>query len=513
MPGELVKLLPLKGTPGIKRDGTDTEGNYWSDGIWTRFYRGLPRSMGGYRSLSEDFMGPSRGMFLYSANGYININSGWSNGIEVAQFSKVGVGSAPTDRTPVGFVPNPNNVWQIDAAFTTNGGGFTALIAHAAPNLAAIDSTMASPVYYGDITTTAPLLPAGISVSGGICYLSPFVIAFGDNGLVAVSAAGDPTTYPPATQFNACADKIVKAIPIRGGAYAPSALLWSLGSLLRMSFVGGTVLWQFDTLSDSSSVLSSSAMIEQDGIYYWPGADRFLMYNGVLRELPNNVSLDFFYSNINFTYQQKVFAFKVPRWGEIWWCFPKGSSSECNHVLIYNYRENCWYDTPLPSDGRSAAINPTTTFPYPILASALGGATISGGSSSAFPLWWHEIGVNRVRGTHVDAVKSSITSPQLAITGGGLVLGGINMPGENVWTQVVRFEPDFLQNGSLQLDLLLKEFPTDDEVVFPIDLDADIEDIDRQARYMRWRITSNAANSFYILGQSLIHYRTGDRQP
>jgi len=56
-----------------------------------------------------------------------------------------------------------------------------------------------------------------------------------------------------------------------------------------------------------------------------------------------------------------VFGFKIPRFGEIWWCFPRGSATECNHAVVYNVRENFWYDTALPdsdtvSQGRTAGV-------------------------------------------------------------------------------------------------------------------------------------------------------------
>jgi hypothetical protein len=38
--------------------------------------------------------------------------------------------------------------------------------------------------------------------------------------------------------------------------------------------------------------------------------------------------------------RQKVWATKVPRFGEIWWFYPKGDSEECNDAIIYNIREN-----------------------------------------------------------------------------------------------------------------------------------------------------------------------------
>ena len=53
---ENYKIFPLRASSGIKLDGTQEEGNYWNKGLWTRFYRGLPRSILGYRSMTESFM-------------------------------------------------------------------------------------------------------------------------------------------------------------------------------------------------------------------------------------------------------------------------------------------------------------------------------------------------------------------------------------------------------------------------------------------------------------------------
>jgi hypothetical protein len=98
-------------------------------------------------------------------------------------------------------------------------------------------------------------------------------------------------------------------------------------------------------------------VIEHDGIFYWAGFDRFLMYNGVIQEIQNTMNLNWFFDNINQTYAGKSFAFKLPRYGEIWWCYPRGTNTECSHAVIYNYREKVWYDTALPPDYRSSALH------------------------------------------------------------------------------------------------------------------------------------------------------------
>ena len=511
---ENYKLLPIRSSSGIKRDGTMVEGAYWTDGLWTRFYRGLPRSMKGYRQMSEGYHGPSRALLLDSRNQLLNLFSGHAAGIEVAQFTYSGFGASPVDITPAGFVSNANNDWQLAKFYSTNGGGYVSLLAHAAPNLSAIDSTVNTPVYYGDITLTTALATTGMSVSGGVMNLNPFAVAYGNNGLVAVSDAGDETTFGAASQFNICSTKIVKGMPIRGGQYAPSALMWSLEELLRMSFVGGTTVWQFDTLSDQSSILSSNGVVEYDGVYYWPGVDRWLMYNGVLRELPNSISLDFFFENLNMAQRQKVFGYKIPRWGEICWCAPMFGATECNWMFVYNVRENTWYDTPLPNGGRSAAVI-AQTFPYPIMSSSQPLVSSVNSSTTTYPIWQHEFGVDEIRGNIVNAIPSYVTTPTLSLVGGGLTIGGVNVPSDNMWTQLVRFEPDFLMGPSIDVDILARDYPMNPDVVYHnvINSGTDNIDIDKQGRYVRYKIGTNTRGGYFVFGQSLMHFRAGDRTP
>lgn len=526
--GENLKIFPLRPNPGIKRDGTSTEGNFWGAGIWTRFYRGLPRSILGYRDMTDTYPGPSRGLLVNPiGNGFINVFSGSANQFVVGQFTQAGIGSAPIDRTPSGFTGDPLNVWQLDSLFNNNGGGGVSIIAHAAPNLGNISNNQARPVYYGDINGTAALTPAtftggmgtpDVLVDGGILALPPFLIAYGSDGLFLWSTINDPSTFPIANGANICSTKIVKAMSIRGGTSNPSCLLWSLDSVIQAYFVGGDVIFAFNTLSDQSSILSSSAVVEMDGIYYWPGIDRFLTFNGVLRELPNEMNLDFFYSNLNFSYANKAFGFKVPRWGEIWFCAPLFGATECNWAVVYNARENTWYDTPLPTDGRSAAAF-AQTFPYPIMGSALGMNPVGQNSGTVYPLWQHELGNDQVRGTTSDAIPKSVESSTASIVGGDLTLFG-NAAGspQSVQTQMEFFEPDFLYNNSITFQTIGREYPNDQDKILNTKIvtpkpTQNFFDLNVQGRYLRWIISVNEQNGFFVTGVPLLHYKAGDPTP
>lgn len=361
----------IQSKPGIKRDGTIFEGDFYVDGQWVRFQRGLPRKMWGYRQIINNLGGASRGMYTYPYNGLLYMFTGSSGLFEMVTIDNGGIGSAPYDRTPAGFADNASNMWSMDALYDTATSN-TAIFAHAAPNLYDISSSTDTDIYAGDITATTALtvLAGAPQVSGGVLALHPYLVAFGNNGYVAWSAPGDPTNWTGGGSGEAwvTAQKIVAAINTRGGAgNSPSAILWSLDSVIRMSYTGTAgAEFSFDTISDESSILSSQSVIEYDGVYYWCGLDRFLSYNGVVREVPNNLNLNYFFDNLNYAQRQKVFATKVPRWGEIWWCFPFGDSEECNHAVIYNVREGTWYDTALPNLGRTNGQYPRV-FQYPLM--------------------------------------------------------------------------------------------------------------------------------------------------
>jgi len=233
-----------------------------------------------------------------------------------------------------------------------------------------------------------------VSVSGGVVVLHPYVFVYGNNGLIRNCAAGNVNDWvsADANETNAASTKIVKGLPVRGGSNAPSGLFWSLDSLIRVSYTPTTVTtgatastfyWRYDIISSQTSILSSQCVIEYDGIYYWIGVDRFMLYNGVVKEIPNTFNQNYFFDNLNYAQRQKVYATKVPRYGEVWWFFPNGNSTECNDAIVYNIRENCWYDAGTALGARRSAGYFSQVFPYPINA---GWESISGGGVDGFTI-------------------------------------------------------------------------------------------------------------------------------
>ena len=473
------KVFAIDTQPGVQRDGTVFDMNFYTDGLWVRFQRGRPRKINGYRAITQTATGYSRGIFVNSADGVNQVFNGYSSGVEVINVDNLGIGGGVNQFTFNGFILTLNtlvggsvytngtyagvaltggsgtgakativvsgatvtsvtltaagngyaagntlsataasiggtgsgfsikvatinsgftasdlNLWQFDSSYDSQGTGDQLLLAHPGQNLAQIDQTTATPVLAGPIdgTVLQPLrdtngpTPSGdtISVAGGVVVLHPYVFVYGDNGLIKNSVAGDPYNWNGAdsNETNVASTKIVKGLPVRGGSNAPSGLFWALDSLIRVSYTPTTITvgatastfyWRYDIITSQSSILSSQCVIEYDGIYYWVGVDRFLVYNGVVKELKNNFNQNYFFDNLNYAQSQKVWAQKVPRFGEIWWFFPSGTSTECNDAIIYNIREDCWYDAGGAIGARRTAGYFSQVFHYPINA----GATLS----------------------------------------------------------------------------------------------------------------------------------------
>ena len=529
-------IVQIRSLPGIKRDGTRLEGEQYVDGQWVRFQRGLPRKIGGYRSVNKYLSSVARTLHGYTLDLLTYIHAGSANVLERFFIDGSLNTSVISDRTPSTLVQSSANLWQFDV--DTAGGSGLQLIAQVAPNLNCICNSEGGQLFYGDEFGTAPLteitnLPSPYSVTGGVVALHPYTVAFGNDGFVMWSVPGNPTDYTGSGAGYAyvTGQKIVRGMPLRGGpGNSPSGLLWSADSLLRMTYVGGTPVFQFDTISAQSSILSAQSAIEYDGIFYWIGTDRFLSFNGVVREIENNLNLNFFFDNLNYAQRQKVFAMKVPRFGEIWWCFPKGDSIEPDHAVIYNVRENIWYDTALPNGGRAAGLFPAI-FRKPLMSGVVptflpevtritqagdtriteaGDTRITEESNDPqYRMWVHEVGTDEVDGLIVNPILSYFETADLSLP---------VQSQTNKALQVLLMEPDFVQSGDMTVQAMGRANARAPEV------DGEVKTIVKtpqtpqeqiiyfkeQRRELRFRFTSNTVGGNYEMGLILAHVQPAD---
>lgn len=569
-------VYQLSTLPGIQRDGTQFDSRSYVDGQWVRFQRGKPKKMGGIRQITDILNGPVRAMNTWSRQSLVQVTLFSSFGVEAVLIDKNAAGQALYDRTPAGFEIDGNAVWQVDTMYdAAAGSNKTLLLAHPGANLTDIDSGTERDVFYGDASSVLPLQPIGTIpsvVSGGMVAIPPYLVVYGSDGRVSWSNENEPRNFTTGSAGTAriTGGKLVKALPIRGQGTSPSALFWSLDSVFRMSYVGGQGVFRFDPVSQGSSILSSSSVIEYDGLFFWVGIDRFMMYNGRVQELQNAHNLNWFFDNLNFEQRQKVHVTKVPRYGEVWWFFPFGEATECTHAVIYNVRENYWYDVALPRTAASFSqifrsplmadssdkystkrLRVSSGVGYAVSSLVTGGTTgtqgiirkilgndiyveylsgpgwedeeavngQSGGTGTIVSqldvplhqLWVHEAGLNKVEGDNETGIVSYFETSNFGFPVGSVDPSGLM--GGDVWTRLTRVEPDFKLKGNMSMQVIGGETAAGVEKTskaYAFDGTTERIDLREQRREIRLRFTSDAQGGDFEMGKVLLHLEPGD---
>lgn len=604
----------LKSSPGIKRDGTKFEGDFYTDGQWVRWQRGLPRKMGGYKSTQKYLTEISRGFSNFTQQEYVYCHSGGATSLERFTLDITGNSSIVSNRTPAAvqstgsvtltggaagsvdsitvggvnimsgsvayatslaatatavaanitaytsspnysavavgaqinitatlagsapnglpvvatattittskvdmyggsdaLVSNVENMWMFDYQYDSSTNQ-NYLIAHVAPNLDSISNSTGGQIFFGEVLGTGILqsvnLPANTNCTGGIVSLHPYLFYYGTDGIIGWSVPGEPTnlteTGSGAGVARVWGQKIIKGLPLRAGSgTAPAGIFWAYDAVIRATFTGGSAVFQFDVVATDTSIISENCVVDYDGVFFWCGVDRFLMFNGVVREVPNSLNLNYFFDGLNKRERTKVFAFKVPRYGEIWWCYPRGDATECTHAVVYNVRENTWYDTELPANGRAAG-SFNNSFAAPILAGAVG-------VGNDYRVWVQEQGVDEIDGQVINPVRSYFETADLSSL----------TQGKNEYLRITRIEPDFVQNGDMTVQVTGRANARAPEVVSstftfvdPSNINEPFQEIvmlKEQRRELRVRFESNEVYGDYQMGQIIGHVSTGDK--
>ena len=284
------------------------------------------------------------------------------------------------------------------------------------------------------------------------------------------------------------------------------------------------------------------------------------------------MNLNYFYDNLNYAAAQRVWAQKVPRYGEIWWFYPSGTNTECDKAIIYNVREKTWYDAALV---RSAGA-PAQVFRFPVqgggdalattYATYTAGAgtlnnneVVTGGASGAVgtivrllpgkinlvitsgafvngevitgtsgatgtltsvpatqelnTLWQHEYGWDQVKSTEVTAIQAYFETSNFQWATGGPAQDAPQGATNN--TRLTKFEPDFLSAGALTLTVRGRKYAQAaaiDGTPYPFTEDTEYIPTRDQARLMSLKLESNVAGGYFEGGRNLMTIEPGDER-
>jgi hypothetical protein len=541
---------PIHSKVGIQRDSTPYFSQHYTSGQWCRFYDHQARKMGGFRLIDPasaiiirsmysvpDPSLPYQGDYFYLGryNGVNGITSDY-NGVTVS-------GEIPrpiSDETY--FDPtNQDNLWDFEQFTNVDSAGVVTpyIVAQVAPNATNISNPTAGSVFYGGIVGAGPLTPVKdvtqtnpsitpngryITASGGVVFVSPVLVAYGDNGIIQWSAPGVIDSWPYNNYLVIANSKIIKGAQSRGGT-----LFWTLDTL---SLANATLTPSTDPLYPTGqygftsqviepqiTVMSPASITSFNQVFYWVGTDYFYSYSGVVTKVSNTMNTDWFFNNINLAQRAKVWSIVIGHYSEIWWFYPRippgtppeeyDNYTECNAAIIYNVEHNVWYDTAI---NRSAGL-PVSIFPYPMMASS-----VIGRDGLNYPLFMHEIGQDEV-----DTTTDPVTNYA--------ILSNFQTHLIDLWTSDAsnttlirnrRLAPDFAQVGGMQVQINYQDYPAETPTIdgpytfYPAPQtmsDPPVTpylDFATQGGIVSFAFESNTVGGFYQGGKTLFFYNIGD---
>lgn len=219
-------------------------------------------------------------------------------------------------------------------------------------------------------STSAPQVAKQIMVSDRDRH----VIAFG------CDPEGDPGNQDPLTirfsdqetltEWNATATNTAGELRLGSGSEIVAAVearqqivVFTDTTLYVMQFLGAPFTFGVSSISENITIAGPKSAVAVGDAVYWMGVSEFYVYDGAMRQLPCTVR-DYIFDNMNPDQQAKVVAGLNAEHSEVWWFYPRGTSDQLDHYVVYNYAEQSWY---YGSFARTAWID-RGIFAFPIAA-------------------------------------------------------------------------------------------------------------------------------------------------
>lgn len=220
----------------------------------------------------------------------------------------------------------------------------------------------------GRLVSTGPIFNTGMFVSMqvqmAIAYGSTEVHEIGEDQdplLVKWSAQGDFTDWEISTTSQAGSRRLPTGSKIVAGMSVPGQeLLWTDLDLWSMTYLGSLAagVWGFTKIGSNCGLIGNHAAVRQGSNIYWMSASNFWATgSGQPQVIPCSV-WDVVFQDLNTTYQDKCWAWSNTPFNEVWFFFPRASTSatEPDSFVKLNTLTGEW-DYPEQGFDRTAGID------------------------------------------------------------------------------------------------------------------------------------------------------------
>jgi hypothetical protein len=119
-------------------------------------------------------------------------------------------------------------------------------------------------------------------------------------------------------------------------------LVFTTTDVFRLEYVGPPYVYNAERIGEAVGPIGANSIAGSADFIAWVSQGRMYSYTGgYLKELPCDVG-DYVFSDINIGIAGLIYAGHNPRFGEIWWFYPRSGESEPSRYFAYSYREGHW---------------------------------------------------------------------------------------------------------------------------------------------------------------------------
>ena len=186
-----------------------------------------------------------------------------------------------------------------------------------------------------------------VNCSGVIASDERFIFAIGAGGnprKLAWCDKEDNTTWTPdvtneAGDFELQTDgELMCGVRVRG-----RILFVTTKDAHIATYNGPPTVYGFQRVGTSCGTPSRKSVVSVAEGALWMGVNNFFMFNGTSISIIKCDVIDKVFDDINRQQISKMFGVHNGRFGEVWWFYPSGSSTEIDRYVVYDYQENIWF--------------------------------------------------------------------------------------------------------------------------------------------------------------------------
>ena len=529
-----MTLIPLDIPAGFYRNGTDLEqAGRWRDGSLVRWRDNSLRPIGGWQERKASFAtNPVRGMHAWEA---LDSTARLAGGSHSELIVMTGDGTL-TDITPSdlatgredaevetgygygfygrGFYGTPRQdlgnyseatTWSID------NFGEDLVACHYDDGRILIWDTSAAPAT-ASVLTNAPTNNLGLVVTE-----ERFIFALGAGGnprKVQWCDFEDNTLWAPASTNQAGdieltdSGQIMQGIRTRG-----QTLILTDTSAHIARYSGPPFVYNFERVGTSCGAISRKAASDVDAGVFWMGQRGFFRFDGnAVQEIKCDV-FDYVFGDFNQAQQSKVWSFANGQFGEIWWFYCSGNSTEIDRYVAYDYKEGHWLIGNL---SRTSGVQ-RGVFRYPFMASYFSRADIY--EHEVGPIRDNKFGDYALEGVYpvfiFDPAAATFATRGEDFEGDNFTpfaeTGPISIGAGEQIGKVTKLIPDEKTQGDVEVEFKTRFYPNANETVHGPFTPTNPTSVRFSGRQMRMKVEQKTSTSWRV-GNMRIDVKAGGKR-